>query len=334
MACDLGRFGRAMAVALVLLHSASVAALAASPCDDSEDPDHIGETAAYAYTAPASARTSRRGARKGANEDARYYAAFVLDANTGRVLHADQADELRRPASLTKVMTLYLLFEKLEAGAITLDTEMPVSVHASVQEPTKLYVQPGQTLSVKDAILGLVTKSANDAAVVVAEALGGTEPAFALQMTAKARELGMTRTVYRNASGLPDDAQVTTARDQVTLGRAIQARFPRYSTVFATRSFTWRGCKLKNHNHLLGKVAGMDGIKTGYTRASKFNLLTSVRRNDRHIVAVVLGGTTARSRDARMKDLIEQCIVSAAPQKDQLASAGPARPRETDDEPR
>jgi D-alanyl-D-alanine carboxypeptidase len=249
------------------------------------------------------------------------YADIVLDASSGKVLHADKADELRHPASLTKIMTLYLLFEKLEAGKFRLDSQLAVSERASEQAPTKLGLKPGQTIEVEDAIRGLVTKSANDAAVTVAEAIGGSEHDFAEMMTAKARALGMTRTVYRNASGLPNDEQATTARDQATLGRAIQDRFPRYYRYFATPSFTWQGETLRNHNHLLGRVEGMDGIKTGYTQASGFNLVASVRRVDRHIVSVVLGGTSAGARDARMRSLIEDYIGNAAQQKTLIASA-------------
>ncbi len=212
-------------------------------------------------------------------------------------------------------MTLYLLFEQLEAGTLRLDTPLGVSGHASEQSPTKLGLRPGQTIMVEDAILGLVTKSANDAAVVIAEALGGSEHDFAELMTRKAHALGMTRTIYRNASGLPNDEQVTTAHDQAVLGRAIQERFPRESRYFATPSFTYHGMSMRNHNHLLGQVAGMDGIKTGYTEASGYNLVTSVRRNGRHLISVVLGGPTASARDARMRSLIEEYIVAAgAPQ--------------------
>jgi D-alanyl-D-alanine carboxypeptidase len=253
------------------------------------------------------------------------YSAIVLDTNSGKVLHADKADEPRHPASLTKIMTLYLLFERLDAGKIRLDSPLPVSEHASVQAPTKLGLKPGQTIEVEDAIRGMVTKSANDAAVTVAEAIGGSEHDFAELMTAKARAIGMSHTVYHNASGLPDDEQVTTARDQATLGRAIQDRFPRYYKYFATPSFTWQGETLRNHNHLLGRVEGMDGIKTGYTQASGFNLVASVRRDDRHIVSVVMGGTSAGARDARMRSLIEDYIESASPQKNMIASVEAAK---------
>ena len=242
------------------------------------------------------------------------YSAIVVDANSGNVLHSASPDEPRHPASLTKIMTLYLLFERLEAGKLKLDSQLPVSEHASVQAPTKLGLKPGQTIAVEDAIRGLVTKSANDAAVVVAEAIGGDESDFAEMMTKKAHALGMSRTVYRNASGLPNDEQVTTARDQALLGRAIQERFPREYHYFSTPSFTYHGEAMRNHNSLLGQVEGLDGIKTGYTQASGFNLVTSVRRNNRHIVAVVLGGTSAGARDARMRTLIEQHIAAASSQ--------------------
>ena len=243
------------------------------------------------------------------------YAAIVVDANSGRVLHETNPDSLRHPASLTKIMTLYLLFEQIEAGNLRLDSRLEVSEHAAEQAPSKLGLMPGQTLAVEDAIRALVTKSANDAAVVVAEAIGGDEESFARMMTRKARALGMSRTVYANASGLPDDDQITTARDQATLGRAIQDRFPRYYRYFATPAFVYRGHAMRNHNKLLGRVEGVDGIKTGYTRASGFNLVSSVRRGNRHVVAVVLGGASGGARDARMRSLIEQQIANASTQR-------------------
>jgi D-alanyl-D-alanine carboxypeptidase len=240
------------------------------------------------------------------------FASIVVDANTGKTLDEKNADSLRHPASLTKIMTLYLLFERLEAGKMKLTGSMPVSEHAAGQSPTKLGLRPGSSIEVEDAIRGLVTRSANDAAVVIAEAIGGDEETFAQMMTAKARALGMSRTTYMNASGLPDDDQVTTARDQALLGRAIQEHFPRHYRYFSTTSFTWRGEEIRNHNHLLGRVEGVDGIKTGYTHDSGFNLVTSVRRGERHIVAVVLGGSSAGSRDAKMRDLIEEHVAEAS----------------------
>lgn len=243
------------------------------------------------------------------------YAAIVVDDNSGQVLHAENADAPRHPASLTKIMTLYLLFEQLEAGRLRLDSELPISATAAQQPPTKLSLRTGKTLTVEDAIKGLVTKSANDAAVVVGEAIAGSEADFARLMTQKARALGMISTTYINASGLPADEQITTARDQALLGRAIQVRFPGYYRYFSTPSFRFRGIEMRNHNALLGQVEGVDGIKTGYTEASGYNLVASVRRADRHIIAVVLGGKSNAKRDARMRQLIEQFIPVATTQK-------------------
>ncbi|UPK32297.1 D-alanyl-D-alanine carboxypeptidase [Bradyrhizobium sp. 186] len=240
------------------------------------------------------------------------FASIIVDGNSGAVLQSTSPDGLRHPASLTKIMTLYLLFERLESGKMKLDTEMPVSQHAAAQDPTKLNLRPGQTIRVEDAIKGLVTRSANDAAVVIAEAIGGDEDDFGQMMTRKARSLGMSKTVYRNASGLPNDEQVTTARDQATLGRAIQERFPRYYRYFSTASFNFRGQSIRNHNHLLGSVEGVDGIKTGYTRASGFNLVTSMRRGNRHLVGVVLGGRSGGSRDAIMRNLLAENLDKGA----------------------
>lgn len=240
------------------------------------------------------------------------FASIIVDGNSGAVLQSTSPDGLRHPASLTKIMTLYLLFERLESGKMKLDTEMPVSRHAADQDPTKLNLRPGQSIRVEDAIKGLVTRSANDAAVVIAEAIGGDEDDFAQMMTRKARSLGMSKTVYRNASGLPNDEQVTTARDQATLGRAIQERFPRYYRYFATASFNWRGQSIRNHNHLLGNVEGVDGIKTGYTHASGFNLVSSMRRGNRHLIGVVLGGRSGGSRDAIMRNLLAENLEKGA----------------------
>ncbi|RQH16059.1 D-alanyl-D-alanine carboxypeptidase [Bradyrhizobium sp. RP6] len=240
------------------------------------------------------------------------FASIIVDGNSGAVLQATSPDGIRHPASLTKIMTLYLLFERLESGKMRLDTEMPVSQHAADQDPTKLNLRAGQTIRVEDAIKGLVTRSANDAAVVIAEAIAGSENDFAQMMTRKARSLGMSRTVYRNANGLPNDEQVTTARDQATLGRAIQERFPRYYRYFATSTFNWRGQSIRNHNHLLGSVEGVDGIKTGYTRASGFNLVTSMRRGNRHLIGVVLGGRSGGSRDAIMRNLLAENLEKGA----------------------
>src|SRR6201981_3014472 len=240
------------------------------------------------------------------------FASIVVDGNSGSVLQAASPDALRHPASLTKVMTLYRWFERLEAGRLRLDSALKISEHASEQAPTKLGLKPGQTINVEDAIKGIVTKSANDAAVAVAENLSGDEESFAKLMTQKAHALGMAHTIYVNASGLPDDDQVTTARDQSILGRAIQERFPRYYRYFSTESFVYHGEAMRNHNHLPGAVDGVDGIKTGFTRASGFNLVTSVHRGGRYLVAVVMGGHSSIERDAHMRELISVHIKKAA----------------------
>ncbi len=259
------------------------------------------------------------------------FAAMVVDANSGRTLYAVNEDAPRHPASITKVMTLYLLFEELENGRMRLDSPLTVSSHAAAQSPTKLGLRPGSTISVENAIKAIVTKSANDMAVTVAENIAGDEPTFAEAMTQKAHALGMSHTFYHNASGLPDMRQITTARDLTILGRSIRERFPRYYHYFSTPSFTYAGSFMPNHNHLLGKIDGMDGIKTGYTAASGFNLLTSVNRDGRHIVSVVLGGRTAAARDRVMQSLIETHIEEAsATPGTRMASASPIEaPAET-----
>ena len=255
-------------------------------------------------------------------------ASIVVDGNTGTVLQASNADAPRHPASLTKIMTLYLLFERLDAGKIKLDTPLKISEHASDQDPTKLDLKPGQTIPVEDAIKGVVTRSANDAAVVIAESIGGSEDEFAKLMTQKARALGMSRTTYVNASGLPNDDQITTARDQALLGRAIQDRFPRYYKYFSLPAFVYHGVAIRNHDHLLGSVEGVDGIKTGFTRASGFNLVTSVHRDGRYVVAVVLGGRSSFQRDAHMRELIGAHIKEASVQRTAPAIAEQAAPRD------
>src|SRR6185312_5258263 len=230
-------------------------------------------------------------------------ASIVVDAKTGKILQESNADKLRHPASLTKIMTLYMLFEQIEAGRIKLNSKITVSEHASEAAPTKLGLDAGQKIEVEDAIKAIVTRSANDMAIAVGEAVAGSEEAFAARMTKKAHALGMYNTVFTNASGLPDKKQVTTARDLSILGRAIQEKYPTLYRFFSVRTFVWHGSQIANHNHLLG-TEGVDGIKTGYTRASGFNLVTSVKRDNRFIVAVVLGGRSSGSRDAHMRELI------------------------------
>jgi len=263
----------------------------------------------YAHVEHQAARVHHRAHAEGYSPPT---ASIVVDGNTGQVLQATNPDAPRHPASLTKIMTLYLLFERLDAGKIKLDTPLKVSAHAADQDPTKLELKPGQTIVVEDAIKGVVTRSANDAAVVIAENLGGSESDFAKMMTQKAHALGMSRTTYVNASGLPDDDQITTARDQALLGRAIQDRFPRYYKYFSIPSFVYHGVTIRNHDHLLGSVQGVDGIKTGFTRASGFNLVTSLHRDGRYVVGVVLGGRSAPQRDAHMRELISEHIKEAS----------------------
>ncbi len=240
------------------------------------------------------------------------FAALVIDANSGRTMYAVDANEPRHPASVTKVMTLYMLFEQLERGTLSLDSELKISSRAANMAPSKIGFRAGDTIAVEDAIKALVTKSANDVACAIAENLAGSEEEFAERMTRKARQLGMTGTVYRNASGLPDREQITTARDLAILGRAIQERFPRYYKFFQTRSFHYAGRVIGNHNRLLGKIEGVDGIKTGFTNASGFNLLTSAKLNGRHVIGVVLGGKSGASRDNIMANLIRTNLAQAS----------------------
>jgi D-alanyl-D-alanine carboxypeptidase len=263
------------------------------------------------------------------------FSALVVDANSGKTLYAADENGLRHPASITKVMTLYLLFEKLDRGAMTLQTEIPISAHAAAQEPSKLGLQPGDTISVEDAIKAVVTRSANDVAVAIAEAVGQTEDNFADMMTRKAHELGMSSTLYRNASGLPNDEQLTTAHDLTILGRTLEERFPRYFHYFSTAEFHYDGEIIGNHNHLLGRVDGVDGIKTGYTRASGFNLLTSVHRDGRSLIAVVMGGRSAGGRDRIMEGLIADHLAEASTTRTatMIADAAPAATAEPSVEP-
>ena len=258
------------------------------------------------------------------------FSALLVDANSGRTLFSVAEDGLRHPASITKVMTLYLLFERLDQGTMTLQTRIPISGHAAAQEPSKLGIEAGDTISVEDAIKAIVTRSANDVAVAIAEAIGHDESAFAEMMTRKAHELGMSSTIYRNASGLPNDEQVTTARDLTILARSLEERFPRYFKYFSTHEFDYAGEVIGNHNHLLGRIDGVDGIKTGYTRASGFNLLTSVHRDGRSLIGVVLGGRTSGVRDRIMASMIEDHIAQASPARTatMVAEASPAEPAE------
>ncbi|ERI16588.1 D-alanyl-D-alanine carboxypeptidase [Ochrobactrum sp. EGD-AQ16] len=239
------------------------------------------------------------------------YAAIVIDANTGKTLFASNADAQRYPASLTKMMTLYMLFEAMQAGRMSKDTRIPVSAYAAARPPTKIGFRPGQSIRAEDAALAMITKSANDVATAVGEYLGGSEERFAQMMTAKARRLGMRNTTFRNASGLPNMAQHTTARDMAILSIALRQHFPNEFSYFSRRSFVFRGQTINGHNRLLGRVEGVDGIKTGYTNASGYNLASSVSLDGRRLVAVVMGGNTGASRDAHMAQLIRKYLPMA-----------------------
>jgi len=239
-------------------------------------------------------------------------AALVVDGATGKVLYARNELAERHPASLTKMMTLYLLFDALKAGKVTMQTQLPVSLHASIQKPTKLGLRPGQTIAVDMAIRSLVIRSANDAAVVIAEALGGTESHFAEMMTARARQLGMRQTNYHNASGLPDPLQISTASDLAILGRHLAYDYPQYFPYFGLPGFNYKNGWIPTHDNLIGRYDGADGIKTGYTGASGFNLVSSVTRGTTHLIAVVMGGRTAMRRDLEMVRLLDQTFAQIA----------------------
>ena len=238
------------------------------------------------------------------------YASIVIDMQTDTVLHARHADDLRYPASLTKAMTLYMLFDAMKAGEIALNEKLPVSREAASQPPSALRLRAGGHITTRDAIHALITKSANDVAVVIAERLGGTEARFAREMTKKARSMGMTRTTFRNASGLPDRQQLSTARDMAVLAERLLKDHADYYGYFANTKFSWGKARYKNHNQLIGKVEGVDGIKTGYTRASGFNLMASAKRKGRRVIAVMFGGSTSRSRDSHVTELIEAAYQS------------------------
>ncbi|MES5043776.1 D-alanyl-D-alanine carboxypeptidase [Rhizobium nepotum] len=240
------------------------------------------------------------------------YAHFIMDANTGKVLAARNADVLNHPASLTKMMTLYMTFEALHAGRLRWDQKIKMSRNGAAVIPSKLYVREGQTFTVREAVYGMIVKSANDMAEGMGDHLGGSEARFAQMMTRKARQLGMTKTVFRNASGLPSKSQVTTARDMARLGLALQRDFPKEYGLFAMESFSFRGKRIRGHNNLMYRYQGMDGIKTGYTNASGFNLVSAVNHNGRRVVGVVLGGKTARSRDTQMAVLLEKAVPQAS----------------------
>lgn len=286
----------------------------------------VAAVAATMAASPAEARKLRRHAGGGGYTPP--YAAMVVDVKSGRTLHAVNEDAPRIPASLTKVMTLYMLFEQMERGRFTMDSELQVSSYAASQPPTKLGLRPGSTVAVEDAIKSMITLSANDVSVVVAENIAGSEEAFAEMMTRKARALGMSQTRFYNPHGLPHSPpNLTTARDLTILARAIQERFPKYFSLFSTRAFQYGSRTIRGHNRLLGKVEGVDGIKTGYTRASGFNLMTSAKTEGRQIVSIVLGGRSGASRDKIMTDLVLANLPRAATggRSSVMVASGPER---------
>ena len=240
------------------------------------------------------------------------YASFIINENTKRVYYTANADTRNYPASLTKIMTLYMIFDALKTKKISMNTKFKVSRRATRQPPSKLNLSAGSSISVKHAILALITKSANDVATVVAENLGKSERNFARLMTKKAKKLGMKRTTFKNASGLPNRGQLSTARDMATLGMAIRKNHSVFFKLFKTKSFIYKGTRYSNHNNLLGSYSGTDGIKTGYTHASGFNLVASVERNGQRIIGVVFGGKKARSRDKHMIKLLNRYFKTNA----------------------
>ena len=251
------------------------------------------------------------------------YASFIINENTKRIYHNTNADTRNYPASLTKIMTLYMVFDALKNKKISMNTKFKISKRAARQPPSKLNLSAGSSITVKNAILALITKSANDVATVVAENLGKSERNFARLMTRKAKKLGMTRTIFKNASGLPNRGQLSTARDMAILGMAIRKNHPNFFKLFKTKSFVYKGIKYTNHNNLLSNYSGTDGIKTGYTSASGFNLVASVERNGQRIIGVVFGGKKARSRDKHMINLLNK-YFKTNPSKPLVRTAKPS----------
>lgn len=246
---------------------------------------------------------------------------MILDANTGAVLHDEDGDEPRHPASLTKMMTLYLTFDTVEQGRMSLSSMVKISQEAASVAPSKLELEPGEEISVADAVRAVITKSANDVAVALAEKIGGSQANFVRLMNAKAGELGMSKTHFENASGLPDPEQVTTAHDMITLALHLQDDFPQHYPLFAMREFRYNGHSLRNHNTLMNSFTGIDGIKTGYTQASGFNLVSSLRRNGRHLVGAVFGGQSAATRNGEMRTLLTRALNRASPTRTRKPSA-------------
>ena len=265
----------------------------------------------------------------GRAQAAEKHAVLIVDGNTGRTLYESSADAPRHPASLAKMMTLYLAFEQIEQGRLTFQTKIRMSANAAAASPSKLDLDEGEEIALIDAVKALITKSANDVAVAIAEHIGGSEANFARLMTQKAAQLGMKATLFKNASGLPDAEQVTTARDMVTLGLRLQDDFPKHYPLFATRAFTFNGDTYKNHNKLLANYEGTDGLKTGYTHASGFNLVASVRRGQKHVIGAVFGGESASTRDRTMRTFLNVGLVKASHVKTRVPASAvvAARPK-------
>lgn len=240
------------------------------------------------------------------------YAAFIVDSDTGKILHQENANQTRYPASLTKMMTLYLLFESMKKGKVSMNTRMKISANAASRPQTNLSLKAGNTIRVRDAIPALIIRSANDVSVVVAEHLAGTESKFASIMTSRARQLGMTRTVFKNANGLPNAKQYSTAKDMAILAIALRKHYPQYAYFFKQKKFSYNGRTYKTHNNLVNTYSGADGMKTGYINASGFNVATSVKRREGNIIGVVLGGRTSRSRDDQMTKLLNEAYTKLA----------------------
>ncbi|GGE34973.1 penicillin-binding protein [Agaricicola taiwanensis] len=275
--------------------AAGLIAMALAACQSSPRPEVQAATPVLAPIAPILGAAEERG-----------HSVLVVDAGSGAVLHEVNAEALRYPASLTKMMVLYMAFEDIAAGKLSLGDAMVVSPEAASRPPARLGLKAGSMITVRDAVTALAVKSANDVAVVMAEHLAGSEGLFASRMTQKARQLGMTRTRFVNASGLPDPNQVTTARDMAILGRALKMRFPQYASAFRTREFVYGGKRYEATNKLLGTVPGVDGIKTGYIRLAGYNIVASARRGGRQLIVVVMGGDSQRARDLEVASLMEQ----------------------------
>lgn len=257
------------------------------------------------------------------------YAHYIYDVKSGKVLASDGADEINHPASLTKMMTLYITFEALRSGRLKWDQNIMITPNAASKIPSKLGVKAGRTITVREAVMGMVIRSANDAAAAMGDHLGGSEERFAAFMTQRARKLGMSRTVFRNASGLPDDEQVTTARDMAVLALALIRDFPREYQLFSQKNMEFRGKRLRGHNNLMYRYPGMDGVKTGFTNASGYNIASAVNINGRRVIGVVMGGKSARKRDDRMAELLDQYVPGqAAPEGGLVALGDQKRPAE------